>query len=110
MSPRNSDAEDTGNGTEDRSRRVAWFGDRPVSITVVEAIADITDTPPTELPPLHEYLDTEALDQLVSPSTSQEIASLTVTFEYFGMYVRIDTNQGIEISERSGGPTGRRRP
>ena len=99
MSRRDSGAEDSANETDNRYVRVEWIGDQPASITVVEAIADLTERRPTDLPPLHDSVDTEALDRLMSRSTGLECSSITTTFEYVGMRVRIDTDQGIDIFE-----------
>ncbi|MFD1565175.1 HalOD1 output domain-containing protein [Haloarchaeobius amylolyticus] len=50
-----------------------------ISLRVVEALADATDTTPSELEPLYNSIDPEALDQLFQPGFSDEIR---VTFEY----------------------------
>ncbi|NHN58439.1 MULTISPECIES: HalOD1 output domain-containing protein [Halorussus] len=41
-----------------------WRGDESVSAAVVRGVAAVTNTAPTELDPLFETLDPDALDQL----------------------------------------------
>ncbi|TMT77917.1 hypothetical protein E2L06_19420 [Haloterrigena sp. H1] len=57
-----------------------------ISLRVIEALADATDTAPNELDPLYNTIDPEALDQLFRPDSSDEIR---VTFEYGDSHVEI---------------------
>jgi len=50
-----------------------------ISLRVVEALADVTDTAPSELDPLYNTVDPEALDRLFQPDSSDGVR---VTFEY----------------------------
>ena len=57
-----------------------------ISLRVVEALADATDTTPSELDPLYNTVDPEALDRLFQPDSSDDIR---VTFEYGDARVEI---------------------
>ncbi len=57
-----------------------------ISLHVIEALADATDTAPNELDPLYNTIDPEALDRLFRPDSSDEIR---VTFEYGDSHVEI---------------------
>lgn len=50
-----------------------------LSLSVIEAIADATDTDPVELEPLYNVVDPEALDQLFQGTTP---ATARVQFSY----------------------------
>ena len=57
-----------------------------ISLRVVEALANATDTAPNELDPLYNTVDPEALDRLFQPDSCDEIR---VTFEYGDSNVEI---------------------
>ncbi|MFA9416249.1 HalOD1 output domain-containing protein [Natrinema sp. HArc-T2] len=57
-----------------------------ISLRVVEALADATNTAPNELEPLYNTVDPEALDRLFRPDSSDEIR---VTFEYGDSHVEV---------------------
>ncbi|WP_126663922.1 HalOD1 output domain-containing protein [Haloterrigena salifodinae] len=50
-----------------------------LSLSVIEALADATDTDPVELEPLYHVVDPEALDQLFQGTTP---ATARVQFSY----------------------------
>jgi hypothetical protein len=55
----------------------------PLSAQIIEAVADATDTPPTDLtPPLYNVLDPDALDHL-----GDSEADLRFTVDYAGARV-----------------------
>ncbi|MFW5918574.1 MAG: HalOD1 output domain-containing protein [archaeon] len=51
------------------------------SVAVVETVADETASDPRQGPPLHEAVDTEALNELLTKS-SGNLDAMTVSFEY----------------------------
>lgn len=71
----------------------------PVSTVVVKAVAVLTDTPPTELDPLYEVLDPDALNQLYA--TDEQPAHRQVdshiAFAYNGCQVTVFWTGLIEI-------------
>lgn len=70
--------------------------DRP-SVTLVEAVAAATDRTTTDLPPLHQRIDPDALDTLVTSGES----AVTVAFQYADVAVSINGNgtTGIRLDE-----------
>lgn len=73
--------------------------DMPPSIAIVKSIAIIEDRDPIDPPvdigiTLHEYIDPEALDQLVSDATSS--TSITIDFTLHG-------NQSYAVEIRDSG-------
>lgn len=63
--------------------------DRP-SKQVIEAVAEATDSVRTELRPLYEVIDPDALDSLFGSSRARTTA--TVTFRYGGCSVTVHTD------------------
>jgi hypothetical protein len=65
----------------------------PISIEVIEAVAEATDQQPTRMdPPLHEVVDTDALESLLA---SDEAVS--VTFAYDGHAVTVDGRGSVTV-------------
>ncbi|MHC3437565.1 HalOD1 output domain-containing protein [Natrialbaceae archaeon A-gly3] len=71
------------------------WSDRP-SMGVVNAVATATGIDPIELPPLHDYVATEAIDTLLTHSTTSD-HTVCVSFRYDGLEVTVDGAGGIEI-------------
>jgi hypothetical protein len=67
---------------------------------VVDAVANETDTDPTELTPLGTVIDPEALDTLLADRESRDVA---VDFEYEGCRVSIGSDQRVQIESLGGG-------
>ncbi|MFP9191700.1 HalOD1 output domain-containing protein [Natronosalvus vescus] len=71
------------------------------SIAVIEAVAEAENVPleelcPPEYPPLHDVINTDALDQLFeSPATD-----VTVTFPYLTYQISLESNGHVEIDVR----------
>lgn len=64
------------------------------SVSVVEAVSAATDRTPTELPPLHDHVDPDALDTLISRGES---SAVTISFSYAGTVVVIDGDGTISV-------------
>lgn len=70
-----------------------------VSTKVITAVADHTDTDPTELPPLFHVIDPDALDQLFqSKLTSAESITGQVTFTMAGCEVVVDSSGQVTVT------------
>lgn len=65
------------------------------SVTIVEAVAAATNRTATELPPLQQRIDPDALDTLMSHGDD---AATTVSFRYAGTDVVIEADGVIEVS------------
>lgn len=70
-----------------------WKESDHPSVVVVEAVAAATDRSTTDLPPLQNTIDTDALDILLTGATS----SVTVSFRYADTAVSVLGNGSIEI-------------
>ena len=72
-----------------------------LSQSIVEIIADLEETRPTELrPTLHSVIDPEALDALVhSMSTPESDSQGLVGFTYCGYDVCVHSNGEIAVTE-----------
>ncbi|MFB6194006.1 MAG: HalOD1 output domain-containing protein [Halobaculum sp.] len=65
--------------------------DATVCRRVVERVAAATNSDPTELPPLHDVIDAEALNALFVS------ASPTVRFEYAGCAVTVRSPTDVQV-------------
>lgn len=60
---------------------------------IVEAVAAATDRAMTDLPPLYDTVDADALDALLNGQSS----SVTISFQYADTDVTVNGNGSIEI-------------
>lgn len=75
--------------------RHEWEEPFQPSVTIVEAVAAATNRTATDLPPLQQSIDPDALDTLV---THRSDAGTTVSFRYAGTVVVVEGDGAIEIS------------
>ena len=71
------------------------------SMAIVEAMAGILDTAPTELEPLVETVDPMALDRLVNGA--DEGTDRTLEFRYLDRRVTVHSHGVVEIGSQSNG-------
>lgn len=64
---------------------------------IVSAVAAIQNREHTELPPMGETIDLECLDRLIKPKFGEPFESGHVTFEYAGMTVTLDLEDGLWV-------------
>ncbi|WP_158057784.1 HalOD1 output domain-containing protein [Halorussus halophilus] len=72
-----------------------------VDSTIVEAVAAVTDSEPTEIPPLHNVIDPEALGELFAQPRRAEYRNRTegaVTFRLAGCEVRFHADGRIVVT------------
>lgn len=88
---------DSGDG-ETRTRAVRHTGDsaEQSTLAVVEAVAAATDRDPLTMPPLHDAIDTDALDALVDRASEAESA-LRVTFAYAGATITVEGGHSVTV-------------
>jgi len=73
--------------------------DKSVSHTLVCAVADAEGCCPTDLPPLYETLDVDALDTLFSTETGRStFCEGSLMFEYSDSTVTIWSDRSVTIS------------
>lgn len=77
---------------------------RRVSTAVIEAVADHAGVEPTDLPPLYESVESDALDALFQSLPRGPLRRMgDVTFSYAGYFVRVTADGAVEVlSEPSG--------
>jgi hypothetical protein len=66
------------------------------SIAIVEAIADRTGRDATDLPPLQDTVDVDALNALVRRPGHDDVR---ITFEYDGLVVTADGDGDVEVDQ-----------
>ena len=86
--------------SDDRSTRPTvyqseWTAGEPVGIFVVRAIGALSNETPTELPPLYEAVDPEALAGLVQ---SERARLVEVEFRYYGYLITVTSHGDISVS------------
>lgn len=74
---------------------------RDPSTAIVEGIAAATNREPTELPPIHEYVDPSALDALVTSAADSDGDPVTVSFVYDDIDIRVTSVGTITITLHS---------
>ncbi|WP_247730693.1 HalOD1 output domain-containing protein [Halovivax limisalsi] len=63
-------------------------------LSIVSRVADEAGVEPTDLPPLYDAIDPEALSRLAESASGP----LTVRFEFAGYEIRIDEAGDVELS------------
>lgn len=69
----------------------------PLTIEIVEAVADQKGVDGTSLPPLADVVDTDALDALFAHQRDGTEAFPTVRFHYCGRTVVVDEDRTISL-------------
>ncbi|AEH38199.1 HalOD1 output domain-containing protein [Halopiger xanaduensis] len=69
-----------------------------VSISVITAVAARRGVEPTELPPLYEWIDPDALDSLFEPTRTGGPRGGRVSFVYDGHDIVVAFDEGLEIT------------
>lgn len=69
--------------------------DTHTAVTVVESVAEASDEPVRELPPLHDEVDTDALDRIFENRSTNG----RVTIRYFGYLVDIHADGSVTVRE-----------
>lgn len=75
-----------------------WQRDESVTTAVVGSVAAVTNTPPTELDPLFETFDPDALNQLYSSTGGPSRDDSRVSFKFNGCTVIVDATVEIVIA------------
>lgn len=76
-----------------------WASDGELSETVVDAVASVLDAEPTDLSPLYEVIDPDALNRLYAPTPNHQTrpGGGRLTFSYNGCLVTAYWDGAVEI-------------
>ena len=72
-----------------------WTVDGSISTSVIEAVATVTEKAPTDVEPLYEVVDPDALDSLVT--SLRDAGHGTVLFALSGWEVSVKASGEIEL-------------
>lgn len=67
---------------------------------VANAVADAEGRDPIDLPPLHNVIETDALDALFDPDQTAETAPIELCFCYSESIVTVHGDGSIDVSQR----------
>lgn len=71
-----------------------------ITMSVVNAVADCEGVAPTDLPPIHEQINTDALDNLIAHRDSEHASGGTqVTFDYYGYEVTVTDDKHVHVRD-----------
>ncbi|MCU4740526.1 hypothetical protein OB955_01105 [Halobacteria archaeon AArc-m2/3/4] len=75
--------------------------DEPVIIQIVQQVAARKNVDPMALhPPLHDVIDTDALEALFRSADRDEgVSTVTLEFVYQGYAVRVDSSGDVHVSD-----------
>lgn len=76
-------------------QRSEWTGDESVCLAVLRTVAAVSNKTPTDLPPLYEAVDPDALEELMRSDSGQTIEA---TFPYFGYVITVRSDGEISVS------------
>ena len=80
--------------------------DTPASTAVVETVAAACDCEPTELDPLYEVVDPDALNAVVSSGDGPVAGGTTVTFEVADRSVTVHDGGAVVVRPAESGSDG----
>lgn len=80
-----------------------WQDDEPVSTALIMGVAAVTNAPPTEIDPLYEVVDPDALNRLFEPTANSSLrpSDGRATFTMNGCTVTVYGSGDIEITPPS---------
>ncbi|OIB57844.1 HalOD1 output domain-containing protein [Natrialba sp. SSL1] len=73
--------------------------DHTASLAVIEAVSTATDCDPTELPPLYDTIDPDALDALFSDQTATDVRpEISFTYDQYEVTIsRTEVQLSVEV-------------
>jgi hypothetical protein len=75
-----------------------WTGAPRPSTTVVTALARYRGRDPTDLPPLFDAVDADALDALLDPTVGRDTGAVETTFRYADELVRVTGDGAVAVA------------
>lgn len=77
--------------------RHEWGESDSPSTAVIEAVAAATNHDPTDMSPLYDHIDPDALDLLMTSQAADRANAITVAFIYENVAVRIDSRGWVAV-------------
>lgn len=74
-----------------------WDEDTPPTTAVIEAIAAATNRDPRHMSPLHDYVDVDSLDGLVTAGTKDTDRPVWIIFPYRQHTVLVESTGTVEV-------------
>lgn len=69
-------------------------------MTIVNTIADCEEVAPTDLPPIYDRVNSDALDTLIAHRGSKQASGRTqVTFDYYGYNVTVTGDRHVHVRD-----------
>lgn len=81
-----------------RREPIDWSLHEPVCLAIQTAVAAVEGTDPVDLPPLTEYVDPDAVDQLFDDTRRGN--RRRIEFGYAGYLVRVDEEGDVVVRDR----------
>ena len=72
--------------------------DGSTATRVLHTLAEKTDTPSSDLPPLYEAIDPEALNALVESARREPATDLSLTFQFHGHRVVVTSDDDVTVA------------
>ena len=96
--PKQPDDDEPTPGARELIRAEFDWSDVPPSIAIIETVAIAANREPTGLEPLHETVDSDALDTLIrSVGTNSSDGDATVTFGFDGHEVTVQCGGSVVV-------------
>jgi hypothetical protein len=91
------DSADLFESEDAHTRAFSWDDEGGATLAVVEAVTDMLGVEPTEVEPLNDVIETDALNQLFTPTGETLRRTGHIQFEYEGCLVRIQANGTVSV-------------
>lgn len=82
---------------ETETIKYEWDDDTPPTTAVIETIAAATNNDPHHMPPLHDYVDVDSLDGLVTAGTNDTDRAVCIIFPYKQHTVLVESTGTVEV-------------
>lgn len=74
--------------------------DQSITTAIVTTIADCEEVAPTDLPPLYDRINTDALDKLIAHRNAERASGETqVSFHYYGYEVTVTDDRRVHVRD-----------
>lgn len=78
-----------------------WEEGDGIHVTIVAALAEVTGQPETDLPPLYDAVDVEAMDELLRRNRREiDREPITVSFTYLGYRITARSDGSVLVHQQ----------